>query len=501
MTESWPGKGKKWKRGKAAAPADADRDPPADPGGDGETGGRSSRAPAPNDIAEQILAAHHLVTDDTETVYRYDQGCWREIRKIHLSKLALALEGKYSLARRRNEIVSYIQATTYDPNLKWGRVGATEIAAANGIVDCVNLALRDHAPAHYLERVQPWRFEPGAACPRWMDCLAEWFGDSGEGGEARALQWFFGYVCLGHARFKKALMLYGVPDSGKSLIVHVLTALVGPEQCCTLSVEDMDDPQRRSVIKGMALNVMTELSAEAMIADSGFKTMVSTEDPILLDEKYKAPERYVPTAKHVIATNNLPKLNDRTEATFNRLLIVPMMRSIAREDQDPELPEVLAQEMPGILRWAIEGARELVAAVGGWPEVAAAAEVIAGYRDEINPIGQFLRECCVEEAESAVPLEVMTKSFNRWNAGSRNLGVKQVGGLLRDAGLGGRIKDVRFARGEGKGSRVLKGLIGYELHDTNLPTTLYVRPGAASQPGDTVAGARNRTEAIEADDL
>lgn len=449
-----------------------------------ESGGPKARAPSANEIADRILEGHRLVTDGTETVYRYELGPWREIRPVHLHKLALSEDGESrSSARRRGEIVSYIRARSYDPTLKWGRVAIGEVACANGIVDVETLGLRDHQPAHYLERVLPWRYEPGAGCPRWMDCLTDWFGESGVGGEARALQWFAGYVCLSHAKYKKALMLKGVPDSGKSLIVHVLTALVGPENRCALSVEDMDDPTRRAVLKGKALNVMTELSSSAMIADGGFKTLVSTEDAIFLDAKFKAPESYVPTAKHVIATNRLPKLNDRTEATFNRLLIVPMLRGFAEQDQNPELPAELMTEMPGILRWAIDGARSLVQAGGTWPEVPAAADLMAEYRDEVNPIGQFLREWCIENDEAAVPLEHLAKGFNRWNSGARNMGVKEVGALLRAAGLGARIKSVKYYEDAARQrQRVLRSLCGWEFQDTNIPTKLLIRAGAAAGP-------------------
>ena len=466
---------------------------PGDEGGD--PAGRKARAPSPNDVADRILEDHRLVCDDTRTVYRYEAGRWRKIEDIHLAQLALESEGGYSQQKRRSEIVNYLQVRSYRAGLTWGRVGAGEIAFANGILDVATRQLRGHAPEHYLERVLPWRWLEDAVCPVWLDLLIDWFGESGGGGEAAALQRFFGYVTLSHARFKKALMLYGVPDSGKSLIMHVMSAMVGPDQCCTLSVENMDDPTRCTVIKGKALNVMTELPAGAMIADSGFKTMVSTEDPILLDEKYKPPERYVPTAKHAIATNTLPRLNDRTSATFNRLLIVPMMRTIAVADQDPELPAALVAEMPGIVRWAAAGARDLVAAAGAWPPVPAAERILAEYRDDINPAGQFLRECCIEQADAAASLEALTKSFNRWNAGSRNQGVKQFGKMLRDAGLEERIKDIRFPYEDGvKGSRTLKGLTGYRLHDHDTPAVLYIDPEAAAGTAETVVGRRHRTD-------
>jgi phage/plasmid-associated DNA primase len=138
------------------------------------------------------------------------------------------------------------------------------------------------------------------------------------------------------------LLVQGASNTGKSQLVYVLQHLVGTTFTCQLSVEHMDDPVMRAVIKGKALNIMTELSSTAMIADGGFKTLVSTEEPILINEKYKPAETYTSTAKHVIATNNLPAVNDKTEATYNRILFIPMLNVISKDNQDHGLKEKLS---------------------------------------------------------------------------------------------------------------------------------------------------------------
>ena len=60
----------------------------------------------------------------------------------------------------------------------------------------------------------------------------------------------------------------------------------------------MDDPQRLAVIKGKALNVITEVSSDALIADGGFKTLVSTEEPVFIDEE-KLEEEHVESVEEV----------------------------------------------------------------------------------------------------------------------------------------------------------------------------------------------------------
>jgi P4 family phage/plasmid primase-like protien len=262
---------------------------------------------------------------------------------------------------------------------------------------------------------------------------------------------------MSHARLKKALLLYGESNTGKGVVFALAQMLVGRQYTCQLGVEDMDDPVRRAVLVGKALNVITELSADALIADGGFKTLVSTEEPVLIDAKYREPIMYTPTAKHMISTNALPRLNDHTMGTFNRLLIIPFTRVIAEANQDRDLQAKLAAELPGILRWAVEGARLLVESKGRWPDVAAAMAVLQQYKDEINPIRQFMSERLYRAESGLIPLEVVADRFNKWNRGGRSVSIKYVGRLLRGAGFGDAVKHARYK------DRVITCLHGWRL--------------------------------------
>jgi len=410
-----------------------------------------------NSVAHEILERHDLVADETGAVYRYENGPWRRLSDIALIRLARDFDGRGTSSHRRREIVDYLRATAYEADLTWGRVADFEVGCTNGIVDVRSGAVGPHKPEHYLERVIPHVYDPTAQAPVWHQALADWFGDAEGDGSIEALQEFFGYLALSHAKYKKALLLYGPADCGKSRIVDAAMGLVGSRYTCQLSVEFMDDPTRRAVIKGKALNVATELPMDALIADSGFKTMVSTEEPLLIDEKYRPAEMYVPTAKHVIATNHLPRINDRTEATFNRILLIPLLTSILPERQDRQLQAKISAELPGVLAWAIEGAKRLVGRDGEWREPEQGRLFMAEYRDEQNPMRQFLREDCVRIDGAAVPLTTLTKQFNQWNQGARKASVRAVATMLRAAGQASSIRTVRMNR------RTMKALVGWRL--------------------------------------
>lgn len=428
--------------------------------GPGEPPRKGKAAPPPNAVAEEIMAETRFVQDATGTVYRYTGTHWVEAPKPYLIARAMAEDGpRRTSSKRRSEIVSFIEARSHVPDLAWGRVGDNEVALANGVLNLELGGLRSHDADDMLERVIPWPFRKGAACPLWTGVLDLLLGPEGSDGRREALQEFFGYVLLSHAHYKKALILFGPSDTGKSLILEILRRLVGLDRICTLGVEEMDDPLLRAQLVGKALNVLSEVPEQALIKDGPFKTLVSTEEPITVNPKYKPAFAYVSTAKHVIACNDLPRVNDRTLATFNRLLIVPLTRVLAKEEQDSTLAARIVGgggetgEMAGVVRWALAGARRLWQNAGRFTEPEVSKHLVERYREDENPFFAYAAERLKPASASAIPLETVRGSFNAW-AGSRYT-TKRVGGLARAAGF-----DVGKVR---HGGRVLASLVGWEL--------------------------------------
>jgi putative DNA primase/helicase len=152
-------------------------------------------------------------------------------------------------------------------------------------------------------------------------------------------------------------------------------------------------PRKLSPLMGKMVNLLTELTSKAMVADGGFKTLVSTEEPLLIDPKFAQPILYAPIAKHVIACNSLPRVTDMSRGFFNRLMLLKFNRVIPEELRDRSIVDKLRREIEGIMSWAIEGARRLYENGGEFTR----SGVRSGnheYREEQNPVNMFVTECC-----------------------------------------------------------------------------------------------------------
>jgi putative DNA primase/helicase len=101
---------------------------------------------------------------------------------------------------------------------------------------------------------------------------------------------------------------------------------------------------------------------------------------------------FAPTHKFWLAANHKPDIRGTDDAIWRRPRLIPFTVKIPDAKKDPRLLDRLKAELPGILRWAVEGC--LAWQQGGLqdpPEVMAAGQA---YRREMDLIGQFLAECC-----------------------------------------------------------------------------------------------------------
>jgi len=388
----------------------------------------------PNDLARLVTKDNLLVSDSSGSIFRYNGRYLEKITDGELKQLAMTYDvHKFTSQRRRGEVMAYIRDVSYLAEIPWRQLAASEVPCLNGVVDVHTCGVRPHRYADFLETVVPWPYDPKERCPTWLSALQVWFAGPECEGKTDALQEFMGYCLLPHARFKKALFLHGESDTGKSQVPLILKELVGMSNACTISTEEMADPRKREDLVGKMVNLLTELPAEAMIADSGFKQLVSTGDPIAIDPKFQHRFTYTPFCKHVVVCNNLPDVSDRSHATFNRLLLIEFNNVIPKARQDKHLMDKLISELPGILAWCVEGADRLIRSNGEFTHIEESARAVGEYRESENPMVDWLRERTDESEEGTIPMQQIREKFIGWS-GTR-YGPKQIARMLKSAGV------------------------------------------------------------------
>jgi P4 family phage/plasmid primase-like protien len=386
------------------------------PGKPTTDGGKKDDGRHYNVIAEELLQKHDFLAWGKESVWEYTGTHYKPISPEMIQAYALEMESAWTTrASRRREIANYVLLKARKERIPWRSISEYEVPLANGVLDLRTSVLRPHRKEDYLEAVMPIPYTPGATCPVLLSMLKYTWGDDEDyAAKVLAAQEFFGYLLMPHAKYKKCLILYGEPDSGKSQLLAIGRELVGPDNCSGIGVKDMGDPRKLAPIKGKFLNSLGEISQSAMIEDGGFKMLVSTGDAVQLDQKYEKAESYVPFAKHIFCGNSLPRVNDLTDATFNRMLILQFSKIIPKSEQDPHLLDKLIAEAPGILNWAIEGAKRLYENEGQFTVIPESVALLQKYKRANNAVNDFLHLYCRTSEGNHIDLDAFRTRYNTW---------------------------------------------------------------------------------------
>lgn len=385
-----------------------------------------------NVMGEMFLKRYTVTKDVSKNVYIYTGKFWQRVHIDYLVSLAMNCDtSEYTSSARRKATVDYALDITFQLNIPWNQILTEEIAFNDCVYNILTKQRRPHQWEDYLNSVIPHRYLYWEKCPLWTKCLNEWFETEDK---KLAFQEFFGYLLCSHAKYKKALLLLGESNTGKSVPCEIAKHIVGDMATCCIRPEDMDDPQLTAPIKGKKLNLVTELSSASELSDGGFKQIISGEG-IQVNQKFVDVETVVPTAKHIFATNNLPEIKDFSDGVYNRLLIIKFNRIVDKDKRDPDLIEKLKKEIEGIVAWAVEGACRLIKTNGQFTNVKESETLLSEYKISQNPILNFIEtsDQIVKDPEGEADAEQFRVRFEAFKGG-REYSKVQVGKMLSKLG-------------------------------------------------------------------
>jgi putative DNA primase/helicase len=137
---------------------------------------------------------------------------------------------------------------------------------------------------------------------------------------------------------------------------------------------------------------------------------------------------FKPTYKIFLDCNHRPVIADPNDAIWNRIKCIPFKVEIREPEKDEHLPAKLRTELPGILRWIIEGAvRYHREGLSELPDVSVATEQ---YRQESDRLREFFEDRCIfaptDDAASWkregywVPVSELYATYTSWAVDTGN---------------------------------------------------------------------------------
>ena len=174
------------------------------------------------------------------------------------------------------------------------------------------------------------------------------------------LQELLGY-CLSNIRsIKKAFILLGPPNTGKSTFLKLLEGLIGQDFYSNVSLSELNDKFKLHLIHNKRLNTCGEIG-EKTISRLDVLKKLTGGDALLAEKKGEDAFSFYNTACLVFSGNMLPHLgsDDAGKAFNSRFIIIPFTASLDSHNINPNLLESLLEEKDYIVSWAIDGLARL----------------------------------------------------------------------------------------------------------------------------------------------
>jgi putative DNA primase/helicase len=284
------------------------------------------------------------------------------------------------------------------------------------VVDLRTGQTRPNRPDDYM--IKQTTVAPGGNCPLWHNFLHR-IAD-GDGDLEAFLQRVAGYSLTGSVREHCLFFTYGTGANGKSVFLNTMAHIAAtyhvaaPIEMFMASRNDRH-PTELAGLQGARLVTAMETEGNRRWAESRVKALTGG-DPIAARFMRGDFFTFTPVFKLLVAGNHKPTLRTVDEAIRRRLHLIPFNVTIPKAERDPDLPEKLRNEWPGILAWAIEGAGEWHANGLQPPSVVtnATLEYLAGE----DLIAVWLDDRCYQERDARTLASALYKSFKEWAEGA-----------------------------------------------------------------------------------
>lgn len=332
-----------------------------------------------------------------------------------LLKHALAMQSRKALTdmvtllKTLPGIEVSVDSLDRDPNL---------LNVANGTLNLRTFEMRPHDRNDLLTRCIDIDYDPDAEvdCPLWIDFLETILM-----GNVDLLRYVFkacGYTLTGETSEKCFFFLHGNKgDNGKSVFIATLMRILGPYASSTPSstllakINDGAIPNDLARLRGVRAVSASETEEGKRLDEAMIKQLTGGDR---ISARFMRAEwfDFLPTFKIWMTGNHKPIVRGQDKAIWRRIKLIPFLYSVPHEKQDKDLVEKLWQEKEGILAWLVDGCMAWRKERLGTPEIVTAA--VAEYREEMDELGRFIEECCIESPSMSVSAQTFYSAYEKW---------------------------------------------------------------------------------------
>ena len=330
--------------------------------------------------------------------------------RIDIEKAAMMSE---SVRRRK----AFVEAAAWikELNIKSDELDPNPwlLNVKNGTVDVMSGEFREHRQEDMITKIANVEYDQKADCPMWKQFVREIMDYKAD--IIKFVQIAAGWALSGDISEQTMFILFGTGANGKSTFLNTVMYLLGDYAIATptetfmkKSNEYTNDIAR---LRGTRFVTTTEAEQGRRLSEPLIKK-ITGNDQMTARFLYGEFFNFVPTFKIFMATNHKPVIKGTDYGIWRRIKLIPFTTRIPEEKQDKHLELKLREEASGILNWLLEGAalwkRE------GLKAPKAVLLATDEYRGEMDVIGNFLKDNCVQEKDLTIRIRELYKAYTDW---------------------------------------------------------------------------------------
>jgi putative DNA primase/helicase len=334
---------------------------------------------------------------------------WRE--RLEIEKYAILSE-----STRRRE--AFVKAASLMDDLNVTSEGLDPnpwlLNVKNGTINVLTGEFREHRQEDMITKTANVEYDPNADCPLWKQFVREIMDYKAD--VISFVQTVVGWALTGDTSEQAMFILFGSGANGKSTFLNTIMYLLGDYAIATPTETFMrktGDQITNDIarLRGTRFVTTTEAEQGRRLSEPIIK-QITGNDRMTARFLYGEFFNFVPTFKIFMATNHKPVIKGTDYGIWRRIKLIPFTTRIPEEKQDKELEGKLKAEASGILNWLLEGtARWKVERLKAPPDILNAT---AEYRGEMDVIGNFIKECCIQKPGLTIRIRELFKAYQEW---------------------------------------------------------------------------------------
>lgn len=295
----------------------------------------------------------------------------------------------------------------------------------NGTFNIDTMEFIEHSPDYKFRNVLPVRYDPMAIPRRFLRFLE--FATKDDPIKGIRICEMFAFSLMSGYPIKKAVILYGDKDRGKTTILDVLNAFLGEENISHTPLQTIAE-NRFAVagLMGKLANISGDVGKGTLYDTSVFKQLTG-DDRIEGEIKgLQERPRFWNRAKLIFGLNTLPISKDQTDAYYSRFELIPMMQDVTKF---PDMPNVSLKEwltdpheLSGILNLVLHIFLPALRTKRHFEGSQNVDEIRRRYDLNANPVYAFAEEA-LETDDSDNPIET-TKVYEKYQEWSKASGLE-----------------------------------------------------------------------------